>query len=197
MQYTPVTIVLIALSAFAPLITASSEASPALLPGYVNANITWTIPTGKGDNVTFTGTLDQVQPHFKAVNPDWVPVTDVAASPDVAGYDGTRVCCPVGNWNWPTVNYYDVHSLAARVNQLFPPGSTAYIAQGTCGEISCYVGAGAWACADSTNWNIDLGLIAQYIGDIGTNCPVIDSSDNGVCGQNFDPEGFNVIVHAC
>ncbi|KUJ23865.1 uncharacterized protein LY89DRAFT_744404 [Mollisia scopiformis] len=197
---------LLTLAGLASLAIASAIPGTAELPscGYKN------YPTGI---MTFKGTIDghqvqlngsaqeintQMTAKFPGFNPDAL-VAAKFASRDAAVNLFARnksppvLCWPVAGQDW---SFCNAATIQDGINYLDNFDGLCGVPGTTCVRISCSYNAAIYLCNDNAyGITPNCAYMASYATDIINDCVFYDDQGNAyVCGQEFDTDGYNIIV---
>ncbi|KAH6680327.1 hypothetical protein B0J14DRAFT_648707 [Halenospora varia] len=168
-----------------------------------------------GIEYTGNGTLEQVFAQFKKDHPAAAAkveaehaaylanTTDFEARSALTTRNMANIwCCNQANfgWDWQDADFGPVRYDEAWLRTLTIRGVSCGVEAHDCARITCNDKAGVHFCND-TDHKIDASCwyLADYVLNIYNTCNDLQCGlglcrYNGVCGQQFDTDGYNVIV---
>ncbi|KAI1502665.1 hypothetical protein F5X99DRAFT_407741 [Biscogniauxia marginata] len=184
---------------FAMALPGGLQSHDVLPDGYRVVPLHWTgIIEEGGDNLTFQGTIQEIEAEIQKSKPEFSWKTafkDRIDSRDPSGLDirnkNSEFFCTVGGDGKATTLAIGVNSMS-----LIYAGGICGVGPGprVCARISCEYDGAIWLCNDNT-WPIapQCGYLATYADDIVNTCGMGESFGE-VQGQEFDTDNYNVAV---
>jgi hypothetical protein len=175
--------------------------------------------TIKGRNIELNGTIQvcflysiihnfvltkdkEVVRQLQGIDPDFTLNSTLSDQENFAleprGKGNVKCCIPghvdqsISGYNWSPCS---VGGIASAIITLSELTGTCNVEPRSCSLLHCTYDAGLWLCNDN-NYSISplCSSLATYGNDLLADC--VDKHDPSVCGQEFDSDGFNVIVHS-
>ncbi|CZR67160.1 uncharacterized protein PAC_17059 [Phialocephala subalpina] len=102
-------------------------------------------------------------------------------------------CAACGAWGWVAA---ETDTINDGVNYLIHHAGTCGVGPRSCVRISCSYSAAIYLCNDNY-YGIAPSCVylASYAKDLTNDCSFWDAGANWTCGQEFDTDAYNVIVH--
>ncbi|KAE9377477.1 hypothetical protein N431DRAFT_461083 [Stipitochalara longipes BDJ] len=162
------------------------------IEGYAVVEMQW-IGEYQGHAYNLSGTVEKVITHLQTIDPTLeFPARD--RSRLAARYNGGYLCCHVAGQSFRAANGGEIEAGIDYLNAL---NTNLYLDPLTCSRISCSYEAAIWWCNQLPNYQFDQGSVwlGQHAETLVDNC--WDEGDVNfptLCGQDFDPGGYNIIV---